>query len=116
MYKAECSHRTVPAETLIEMLRTAASVEDDIRITGSSDYPCLALLVNNNDTVLHYFGDESDTGSISVGDSSRYGQTVIFGDIELDRQYAVSRETAAECVKLFIQNGSRPRNIQWAEL
>ena len=116
MYKAECSHRTVPAETLIEMLRTAASVEDDIRITGSSDYPCLALLVNNNDTVLHYFGDESDTGSISVGDSSRYGQTVIFGDTVLVRQYAVSRETAAECVKLFIQNGSRPRNIQWAEL
>lgn len=116
MYKAECNHGTVPAEKLIELLRTAASAEDDIWITGNSDYPCLALLVNNNDTVLHYFGDERDTGSISVGDSSRYGQTVTFGDIELDGQYAVSRETAAECAKLFIQNGSRPRNIQWAEL
>lgn len=116
MYKAECSHGTVPAEKLIEMLRSTASIEDDIRITGSSDYPCLALLINNNDAVLHYFSEKSDTGSISVGDSSRYGQTVIFGDIELDGQYALSRETAAECAKLFIQNGSRPRNIQWAEL
>lgn len=66
--------------------------------------------------MLHYFSEERDTGSISVRDRSLFGQIVSFGDIELDRRYAVSRETAADCIDLFARSGSRPGNILWDEL
>ncbi len=90
---------------------------DDIWLSGNTDYPCLAILVNGNYASVHYFlNDEGDMWqSVGCGE-----QDIVFetnGDrTEMPADCIITLDKAIECAKQFYDNFDRPVCIEWREL
>ena len=80
-------------------------------------YPCLSMLIANNNVIVHYFKNDLDVGSISYNKKFKENnEYVSFNDICLGKQYVIDRKIAIECIKQFVINGERPSCINWFDL
>lgn len=118
MYKAHFNNVTMSIKDFLDMFTNQLILNDDIWIYDEDkEFPCLALLTNCNDTVIHYFKNADDCGSISLNkEMLPLDEYTVFGDIKLDKKYIIDRSKAVNCITEFIINGDKPSCINWFEL
>jgi len=100
------------------ILECAAGL-DEIFIYGSDEYPYLALLVNGERAVLHYFssrqcGSYQSIGNDNIDEATKF---IISGETWTSPNYAVvTLNSAIECAKQFVNTQQIPSCIEWNEL
>ena len=92
-------------------------IPDDLWLSGDSEYPCLAILVNSQYACVHYFLNDNGDMWQSVGNGE---QDVIFFaggvDTEMPADCVISLEQAIACAKQFFHSSDKPDCIEWQEL
>lgn len=101
-----------------EIIRSSAlNPFDDIWISGTSKYPCLAILVNGGYACIHYFQNEKCAGEQSIG---HYEADIAFAcrgtEFDMPGNAVVSLDEAIACVDFFFDTNQRPDCIKWREL
>lgn len=107
-------------EKIVQMIRqSAASVRltDDIWISGTSEYPCLCIMVNGDYTCIHYFADGNGTMWQSF---SEFQKEIVFlaggEEWSAPADTIVSLEKAIQCAEMFCSDLKRPACIEWQSL
>ena len=104
----------------IEMIiRKCAVGRDDIWICGDSEYPCLAISVNGENAVVHYFSSKQDGHYQSIGNNDTDGTTEFLagGEIlEAPNYIMVPLSSAIQCAKQFLISQERPSCIEWDKI
>lgn len=111
--------KTMNVKDFIEMFINNSLENDvwDVWINDDNEYPCLALLINDENTAIHYFKDDNDCGSISCNEEIQSSdEYAVFGDIWLGKKYVVDRSKVVDCIMQFIADSDRPLCIDWFEL
>lgn len=119
MYNVYVKNDKISVNDFIEMLDHYTIVsENEIWIfDDSKKYPCLSLLLANDNVAVHYFRNDSDAGSISVNKNTlKSNECIFFNDICLDKKYIIDRKKAIKCIDQFVIDGERPSVIDWFEL
>ncbi len=91
---------------------------DDIWISGENEYPCLAILVNEELACIHYFASEKEHYQ-SVGNEESDDTTKFYAGgeiVELPSYTVVPLSLAIECAKQFFKSNNRPSRIKWNEI
>ena len=96
--------------------RSTALPFDDIWLSGDSEYPCLAVLVNGDMACVHYFEEDGIMWQ-SCGDFSK-GTVFLAGGEEwyAPADTVVSIESAICCAEEFFDSMKRPDCIEWQRL
>lgn len=89
----------------------------DIWLSGKTEYPCLAILVNGEYACVHYFLNDQGEMWQAVGDGEKDVVFLSGGErSEMPADAVVSLERALECTKQFYETEERPDCIEWREL
>lgn len=91
---------------------------------GKNRYPCLAIMVNNQNAYLHYFPKDKHPGFQSVGIDTnlKSGELSFFYTNSIDEEIAVANDavvsfsTAIIAAKEFFSSMGMPNSIKWFEL
>ena len=95
----------------------AADRPDDIWLSGGTDYPCLAIMVNGSYACVHYFLNDNGDMWQSVGQEEQDVTFIAGGvDTEMPGDAVISFEQAIACAKQFFDSPERPNCIEWREL
>lgn len=90
---------------------------DDIWISGTEKYPCLAILLNGSFACVHYFLNEYGDMWQSSGNQDEDVEFVIGGEkSEMPADTIIPLEKAIECVNQFWNSNEIPTCIEWREL
>lgn len=115
-YHADFNNREIDIRKFIEELGSdRIDNENDIWIYGEREYPCISLMIKGNEANVHYFKSADDFATC-LNEENSTGDTVCFGDIELDGKYVIDRKRAQECIREFANTGERPECVKWFEL
>lgn len=114
---AKDTHYYSKAEIAEQIRRSSALPTDDLWISGESEYPCLAILINGQFACMHYFENSSGTMFQSIGSNSRHIAFIAGGEEwEAPESSVVTLEEAIACIEEFCDTLKRPVCIQWQEL
>lgn len=110
----EC-HSWHELENLIK--KSSLNPFDDIWLSGDTEYPCLAILINGKYACVHYFlNDEGDIWqSVGYGDKD----IAFFSNgekSEMPADAVISLDKALGCAKQFYEASEMPGCIEWREL
>lgn len=104
-------------QEIAEQIRKSAALPlDEIWISGETEYPCLAILVNGADACLTYFETEGVMW-LSYG-AGRKPLSFIAGgeEWEAPADSVVSTEHAIACMEAFFETRKRSACIAWQPL
>lgn len=120
MYIANCNgdfecHSWQELENI--MKKCSLKPFDDIWINKDVDYPCLAILINENYACVHYFLNDAGDMWQSVGYGDKDVVFVSNGDkSDMPADCVISLDKAIECAKEFYHTLDRPSCIEWRRL
>lgn len=118
MCYAYVNNDKIAINDFINMLINKSNNIDEVWIIDDiKDYPCMSLLINNCDIVIHFFENNTDTGSISLNLRNQLSNEYIkFNDIQLEKKFVINKIDAIDCIQYFALTGNKPANIMWLEL
>ena len=100
-----------------QIRESSSNPYDDIWISGETEYPCLAVLINGSYACVHFFLNEEGDMWQSVGEGDKDMVFVNNGEeSEMPADSIISLERAVECAKQFYQTKKKPTCIEWREL
>ena len=118
-----CGHDTYQCddadvfESIMRKLLAEKSAEVWISQNGEQDeYPCMALLVNENSAMLNHFGDDGSCYSSSNGSAQEGFVFFCDGQYEIQSDQVISKEEAMTALMDYYLNNGRSSGIQWEQL
>jgi hypothetical protein len=104
-------------ESIMQKLLAEKSAEVWISQNGEQDeYPCMALLVNENNAVLNHFGDDGSCYSSCNGSAKEGFVSFCDGQYEIHADQIISKEEAMTALMDYYMNNGRSIKIQWNQL
>lgn len=101
------------SEIAEQIQKSAALPLDEIWISGETEYPCLAILVNGANSCLTYFEKEGVMW-LSYGTRQRPVLFIAGGvEWEAPADSVISTEDAIACMKTFFETREKPTCIEW---
>jgi len=106
------------ADDALKFVQTEAQKNGEIWISGTQEYPSMAVCINGEYAAVNYF--QNDMGDMWLSYNEENQEKVIFiagGDEwEPDVNAVISLKNALLCVKEFCVTYKRPSCIHWQEL
>lgn len=91
---------------------------DDLWLYGTAEYPCLALLINEQTACIHYFASSAQCYQ-SLNETGSY-KTIEFymenQELSLPGSAILPLSKAIECAKQFFLSQNKPSCIKWLKL
>lgn len=116
IYRANFNNREIGINEFIEELESnRTDNENEIWITGESEYPCISVMIKGNAANINFFKSADDFAAC-LNDENTANGAVDFGDIEIERQFVIDRKKAIECIREFVNTSKRPECVKWFEL
>lgn len=104
-------------ESIMQKLLAEKSAEVWISQNGEQDeYPCMTLLVNENNAVLNHFGDDGSCYSSCNGSAKEGFVSFCDGQYEIHADQIISKEEAMTALMDYYMNNGRSIKIQWDQL
>lgn len=101
-------------ESIMKKLLAEKSAEVWISQNGEQDeYPCMALLVNENNAVLHHFGDDGSCYVSCNGSDQEGFVSFCDGQYEICSYQVISKEVAMTALMDYYFNSVRSNIVQW---
>ena len=95
----------------------AANKPDELWLSGDTDYPCPAIMVNGQYACVHYFLNDNGDMWQSVGHEEQDVTFIAGGvDTEMPGSTVISTKQAIDCARQFFDSIERPDCIEWFEL
>ena len=92
-------------------------VPDDLWLSGDTEYPCLAIMVNGRFACVHYFLNNNGDMWQSVGCEERDITFSVGGEYtEMPANTVVPLEQAIACARQFFHSPAKPDCIEWRAL
>ena len=104
-------------ESVMKKLLAEKSAEVWISQIGEQDeYPCMALLVNENNAVLNHFGDDGSCYSSCNGSAEDGFVSFCDGQYEIHSNQVISKDDALTALMDYFPDNGRSSDIQWEQL
>ena len=104
-------------ESVMKKLLAEKSAEVWISQKGEQDeYPCMALLVNENNAVLNHFGDDGSCYSSCNGSAEDGFVSFCDGQYEIHSNQVISKDDALTALMDYFPDNGRSSDIQWEQL
>jgi hypothetical protein len=104
-------------KSIMQKLLAEKSAEVWISQKGEQDeYPCMALLVNENNAALNHFGDDGSCYSSCNGSAEDGFVSFCDGQFEIHSNQVISKEEALTALMDYFSDNGRSSGIQWEQL
>ena len=104
-------------KSIMQKLLAEKSAEVWISQKGEQDeYPCMALLVNENNAMLNHFGDDGSCYSSCNGSAEDGFVSFCDGQFEIHSNQVISKEEALTALMDYFPDKGRSSGIQWEQL